>query len=157
MPYLDSIQHEYQRYKRIAEGAVDQICDDDLTRTAGNDTNSSSIIICHLAGNLKSRFTDFLTTDGEKPWHHRDREFDEQSLHSDELMQRWEEGWAILFATLDSLSPDDLEKTITIRNKPLSVVEALNRSLAHVADHVGQVTLLARTMSVPIRLSLFDS
>ncbi len=144
MTYLESIKTEYRRYKKIAEGAIEQISDDDLTKCLDSEGNSVSIIVGHISGNLKSRFTDFLSSDGEKPWRDREQEFLDKGLDRSGLLKIWEEGWCVLFETLDNLSDSDLDSQVFIRKTPLSVTEALNRSLAHTSYHVGQITLLAR-------------
>ena len=142
--YLESIKTEYRRYKKLAEGAIQQVGDADLTTALEPEGNSIAVIVAHISGNLKSRFTDFLSSDGEKAWRDRDHEFVEQGLARVELMALWEDGWAVLFDALSALSDRDLEGFVQIRGQELSVTEALNRSLAHVAYHVGQIVLLAR-------------
>jgi hypothetical protein len=142
--YLESITTEYHRYKKLAEGAIRQVDDADLTTALDPEGNSISVIVQHISGNLKSRFTDFLTSDGEKAWRDRDREFIEKALVRVELLNLWEDGCAVLFDALRTLSSNDLDKEVLIRGEALSVPEALNRSLAHVAYHVGQIVLLAR-------------
>ena len=142
--YLESIKTEYRRYKKLAEGAMQQVVDADLTVPLEPEGNAISVIVAHISGNLKSRFTDFLTTDGEKAWRDRDQEFVEKGLARVELMAIWEDGWAVLFDALTTLSDDDLDSAVQIRGETLSVAEALNRSLAHTAYHVGQIVLLAR-------------
>jgi Protein of unknown function (DUF1572) len=132
--------------------------DDDFFATLDPESNSVAILIKHIAGNMHSRFTDFLTSDGEKPTRHRDQEFEIATNTSrDDLMRWWEEGWAVVFSTLDSLQPDDLMRTVHIRQEPHTVVQALNRALAHYAFHLGQIVFLAKhlrssewkTLSVP--------
>jgi hypothetical protein len=100
----------------------------------------------HVSGNLKSRFTDFLTADGEKPWRDRDAEFQSRRVTQAELLEKWEEGWGVLFATLRDLTDSDLGRSVTIRNHPLSAAEALHRSLAHISYHVGQIVFIAKAM-----------
>jgi len=142
---IDSIRGEYFRYKALAEAAIDQLADDDLSADGPNANNSIAVISWHIAGNLRSRFTDFLTTDGEKPWRSRDEEFHHRSVTRQELLAKWEQGWAPLLATLDQLSDGDLKRTVVIREKPLRVDEALHRSLAHLSYHVGQIVYLAKS------------
>src|SRR6476661_5381284 len=142
---IDSIQGEYFRYKALAEAAIDQLSDGDLSADGPNGGNSIAVIAWHLAGNLRSRFTDFLTTDGEKPWRSRDEEFSHRSVTREELLGKWEQGWAPLLATLDRLSDADLNRTVVIREKTLRVDEALHRSLAHLSYHVGQIVYLANS------------
>jgi hypothetical protein len=144
---VDSIRSEYQRYKSLAERALAQAPEDTfhtLLDSEHTDDNSIAIIMQHVSGNLKSRFSDFLTADGEKPWRQRDSEFEDQDLSVAELMQRWQEAWEMLFNVLEALEDADLDKQITIRGNQLSIAAALHRSLAHTSYHVGQIVLLAR-------------
>jgi hypothetical protein len=141
---ISSIKYEYLRYKKLGEGAINQTPEDGLNKLYGDDNNSISVIVAHISGNLKSRFTDFLTTDGEKPWRKRDAEFEERDLTKSELLLLWDNGWIVLLTTLDELSDNDLDKTVTIREKELTVADALHRSLAHVSYHVGQIVHIAR-------------
>ena len=143
---VDSIKSEFLRYKKLGEGAIEQIPDDRINKVLGEDNNSIGVIVYHISGNLKSRFTDFLTTDGEKVWRKRDTEFLERNIGREELIEKWNEGWDILMETLNTLSDADLDKVVTIRNKDLTVVEALHRSLAHTSYHVGQIVFIARTI-----------
>ncbi|KAA3612364.1 MAG: DUF1572 domain-containing protein [Calditrichaeota bacterium] len=142
---INSIIAEFRRYKQLGEKTIDQVADKDLTAIVGADNNSISILVGHLSGNLKSRFTDFLTTDGEKEWRNRDGEFEEPQLSRTELLELWEAGWTVLFNTLDSLHDNDLAKVVKIRGIELTVIEALHRSLAHVSYHVGQIVLIGRS------------
>lgn len=141
---LDSIISEYRRYKALADKALAQVSDADLNRKIGEDDNAISVVMNHISGNLASRFTDFLTTDGEKEWRNRDTEFDEREFSREVVLARWERGWGILFGTLATLDDDDFGKTVHIRKIPLTVHDALHRSLAHIAYHVGQIVLVAR-------------
>jgi hypothetical protein len=150
MDALASIRDEYHRYRRLVELALEQTADADLDRRLHPDGNSIAITIAHLAGNLRSRFTDFLTSDGEKPWRQRDREFEDPGVPRAGLLAAWNDAWRVLDAALEdvvALGPDAFVRTITIRAQPLTVVAALHRSLAHVAYHAGQVVLLARTFA----------
>jgi hypothetical protein len=156
--YLDEAARQFRGYKRMAEGAIEQLKDEDLFVTLDPESNSVAILVKHIAGNLRSRFTDFLISDGEKPDRHRDTEFEmAASTSRAELMRWWEQSWEIVFSTIKNLSPGDLEKTVTIRAEPHTVLQALNRSLAHHASHVGQIVFLAKhlrsaewkTLSVP--------
>lgn len=132
-------------HKRLAEGAVAQVSDAELFHQLDPEANSIAVIMKHISGNQRSRFTDFLTTDGEKPNRHRDTEFEITARPSrEELMRTWEEGWRIVFDTLDSLRPEDFSKTVTIRGEPHNILQALNRANAHYAYHVGQIVLLAK-------------
>jgi len=141
---IDSIKSEYLRYKKLAEGAIQQTPEASINKVLGEDNNSISIIVFHISGNLKSRFTDFLTTDGEKEWRKRDTEFEKRQLTKLELINVWDDGWNVLITTLDELTDDDLNKKVTIRKKELSVADALHRSLAHLSYHVGQIVFIAR-------------
>ena len=142
---LTSIEHEYRRYKRLAEGAFDQVTDAELVEIPSLEGNSIAMLVSHLSGNLKSRFTDFLTSDGEKPWRDRESEFVARTVTRADLQAKWEEGWAILFRTLSELDDAALACRVTIRGAELSVLEALHRSLAHASYHVGQVVLVAKS------------
>jgi len=141
---ISSIKYEYLRYKKLGEGAIKQAPEDGLNMLFGDDNNSISTIVAHISGNLNSRFTDFLITDGEKPGRKRDTEFEERNLTKSELLKLWDDGWVVLFTTLDELSEEDLGKTITIREKELTVADALHRSLGHISYHVGQIVYIAR-------------
>ena len=141
---VSSIRGEYVRYKALAEGAVRQLSDADLVVPGPGDGNSIATICWHVGGNLLSRFTDFLTSDGEKPWRKREEEFARRSVTRDELLAHWERGWTALMQALDSLTDDDLSKTIYIRKQPMLVHEALHRSLSHASYHVGQIVYQAR-------------
>jgi hypothetical protein len=150
MDVLTPIRTEYQRYRRLVELAVEQVADADLSRRLDPDGNSIAITLGHLAGNLRSRFTDFLTSDGEKSWRQRDREFEDPGVGRVDLLAAWTAAWQVVEQTLAELARDapwGLERSVTIRGQPLTVVEALCRSLAHVAYHAGQVVLLARTFA----------
>ncbi len=138
---------EFNRYRTIVEKAVVQVSDEAFFRVPYPDGNSIAMLLNHLSGNLKSRFTDFQDSDGEKPWRHRDREFEAVDLSRDAMMEKWNEAWGILDEALDSVGSDDYDNDVTIRGISLTIREALNRSLAHIAYHAGQVVLLAR-MSV---------
>ncbi|MBM3777994.1 MAG: DUF1572 domain-containing protein [Acidimicrobiia bacterium] len=141
---LRSIREEYLRYKALAERAIAQVEDADLGAPGPNGGSSIATICRHVGGNLRSRFTDFLTTDGEKPWRDRESEFEIRSPTRGELLDHWEAGWRTLLDTLDGLTDGDLARTITIRGQGMSVVEALHRSLAHTSYHVGQIVYLAK-------------
>ncbi len=144
-----SIESEYRRYKGLGEQAIQQLEPDELSRPAPGDGNSVVVIVWHVAGNLESRFTDFLTTDGEKPWRDRETEFETRAASRHEVLQRWERGWATLFQSLAALSDADLLRLVRIRGVELTVLEALHRSLAHASYHVGQIVLLARAWRGP--------
>jgi hypothetical protein len=143
--YLDEIKRQMRGHKRMGEAAIAQLEDKDLFTTIDPESNSVAILVRHIAGNQRSRFTDFLTSDGEKPDRHRDREFEVTSATTrEDVMRWWEEGWSVVFSTLDSLTPQDLQRTVTIRQEPHTVVQALNRALAHYAQHTGQIVFLAK-------------
>lgn len=133
--------------KNWADRAVAQLGDDQLHVALDPNTNSVAVIMKHVAGNLRSRWTDFLTTDGEKPWRNRDDEFVDTFSSRAEVIEYWEAGWATLFQTLEGLRPEDLSKTVTIRGEPHSVPLAIHRSLAHCGYHVGQIILIARILA----------
>ncbi len=140
-----SLEGEYRRYKTLGENAINQLPDAQLAEAAGP-SNSIATIVWHVAGNLTSRFTDFLTSDGEKPWRDRDSEFLARQVKRAELQAKWEEGWRVLFAALSALGDADLAKTVTIRGQPHTVAEALHRSLAHTSYHVGQIVFVAKAL-----------
>jgi hypothetical protein len=142
--FLSQSLHELRTHKALADGALRQIADADLHVQLDKNTNSIAIIMQHMSGNMLSRWTDFLTSDGEKPGRNRDGEFEEKKLSRAELMAQWEKGWACVFAAIGALAPGDLLRTITIRGKPLSVTAAIQRQVAHYGYHVGQIVLLAR-------------
>jgi hypothetical protein len=143
--YLTDILRTYRYYKTLGERAMAQVSDKDLHTTLDSESNSVAIIVKHLAGNLRSRFSDFLTTDGEKPDRNRDGEFEPgPDATKVQLLRRWEAGWRCLYDALDALRPDDLTRTVLIRGESLSVVDAINRQLTHYGQHVGQMVLLAK-------------
>jgi hypothetical protein len=133
-----------RHYKRLAERAIEQVTDAQLFATLDDEANSIAIIMKHLAGNMRSRWTDFLTADGEKPTRDRDGEFVQPPPTRKALMDAWEGGWACLFQALEPLSEADLGRTITIRGEAHSVMQAINRQMAHYPYHVGQIVLLAK-------------
>jgi len=141
---IESIAGEFRRYKALAESALDQLTEPQLVAPGPSGGNSIATICWHIAGNLRSRFTDFLTGDGEKPWRKREEEFQARRVTHAELLAHWETGWSVLLSTLAGLSDEDLGRTVTIRSQPLRVDQALHRSLAHSSYHVGQVVYAAR-------------
>lgn len=143
---IRSIEAEYRRYKALAEAALEQVPEAALSQPGPSSGNSLATICWHVSGNLQSRFTDFLTSDGEKPWRDREQEFAVRTVTRAELEIKWEWGWAILFKALGQLTDADLVRTVTIRRQPLAVHEALHRSLAHVSYHVGQVVYMAHAI-----------
>jgi uncharacterized damage-inducible protein DinB len=144
---IKSIEAVYRGYKTLAERALDQVTDAQLSEAGPANGNSLAVICWHVAGNLRSRFTDFLTTDGEKPWRKRDEEFDQRTVTRAELLAKWTSGWDVLFASFETLTDDDLMKTVTIRGESLAVHEALNRSVTHTSYHVGQIVYLAHVFA----------
>ncbi len=146
---IRSMEGEYRRYKSLAEEALAQVPEERLSVPGPGEGNSLATICWHVSGNLRSRFTDFLTDDGEKPWREREEEFAARTVSREELLLKWNEGWDVLLATLGSLTDDDLHRTVTIRGQPLLAHEALHRSLAHVSYHVGQVVYVAHAYCGP--------
>ena len=156
--YLDEMRSSFRNYKNLADKSFAQISDADFFRSLDAEDNSIATVTKHLAGNFRSRWTDFLTTDGEKPDRQRDSEFiTTENETKENLLELWESGWQILFGSIESLGPEDLSKTVTIRGQAHTVVEALNRAVTHCAYHVGQIVFLAKhfrssewqTLSVP--------
>lgn len=145
--FLGSIITTFQSQKRLAERAILQLTDDQLRTPAAENTNSITVIMKHMAGNMLSRWTDFLTTDGEKTWRHRENEFVDDITSRAKLMLLWERGWSCLMATLEALTVDDLVRTVTIRGEPHTVILAIHRQLDHYGYHVGQIVLIARLLA----------
>jgi hypothetical protein len=153
--YLADVLRTFRSYKRLGDGALAQTTDEQLHTTLDADANSIAIVVKHVGGNLRSRFRDFLTSDGEKPDRDRDSEFEmPDRVDRAQLLAWWESGWTTVFSAIESLSPADLERTITIRGEAFQVIEALNRSAAHIAYHVGQIVLLAKHFAGPSWKSL---
>jgi len=142
--YLKDSIDLFGYYKKLGERAMAQCPDEGLFAILDAESNSIAIIVKHIAGNMRSRWTDFLTSDGEKPNRNRDAEFEAPPTTRAELTEMWERGWKLLFAALESLSDADLTRTITIRTEPHSVMQAINRQIAHYSYHVGQIVYLAR-------------
>ncbi|MBX2842361.1 MAG: DUF1572 domain-containing protein [Flammeovirgaceae bacterium] len=142
--YLESIKKQFTYYKHLGEQTMVQTSDEKLTWQYNEDSNSIGTIVKHLWGNMLSRWTDFLNADGEKTWRERDTEFENDLTTRAEILEKWEEGWACLFNAINHLTPDNLEDIIYIRNQGHTVVEALNRQLAHYASHVGQIIFLGK-------------
>ena len=143
---VNAIRAEYGRYKSLAEAAIRQLSEAELSTPGPNGGNSIAVICWHLSGNLRSRFTDFLTSDGEKPWRRREEEFEARTVSREELLAKWEQGWQVVLGTLDTLTDDQLGQTVTIRGQGMRVHEALQRSVAHAAYHVGQIVYLAKSL-----------
>ena len=142
--YLEDLLALFRHYKQLAERAMEQVTDEQLFVTLDDEANSIAIIVKHMAGNMRSRWTDFLTTDGEKPNRNRDSEFVAPPASRKALMDDWEDGWARVFQALEPLTDADLGRTITIRGEAHSVMQAVNRQVTHYAHHVGQIVLLAK-------------
>ena len=142
--YLEDSLTVFRQYKKMAEAAMAQVTDEQLFAVLDNEMNSIGVIVKHITGNMRSRWTDFLTSDGEKPNRNRDNEFVDPPPTREALMNTWEEGWACVFSALEPLSERDLTRTVTIRGEPHSVMQAINRQLAHYASHIGQIVLLAK-------------
>ena len=142
--YLTDALLRFRGIKRLGDGACAQVSDEEFFRTLDPESNSIALILKHVAGNMRSRWTDFLTSDGEKPDRRRDLEFVFEGENRKSIMESWEAAWACFFATLDSLKPEDLTRTITIRHKPYIVLAAINRQLEHYGYHVGQIVFLAK-------------
>jgi hypothetical protein len=142
--YIDDSLALFRQYKKLAERAMEQVTDEQLFATMDPETNSIAIIVKHLSGNMRSRWTDFLTTDGEKPDRNRDGEFVDPPATRKALLDAWEDGWSRLFAALEPLSEADLGRTVTIRGEAHSVMQAVNRQVAHYTLHVGQIVILAK-------------
>jgi len=151
---VSSIAAEYRRYKALGEAAIAQVDDSDLSHAPSKDSNSIAAIVWHIAGNLKSRFTDLRTSDGEKPWRKREEEFEARAVSREELLAKWASGWSVLLAALDELTDDHLQQTITIRGERVALHEALHRSLAHTSYHVGQIVYVAKSICGPAWQSL---
>lgn len=145
--YLADSLTIFRQYKKIAEAAIAQVSDEQLTLTLDPEMNSIAQIVKHMAGNMRSRWTDFLTTDGEKPNRNRDSEFVDAPATRAELLALWEDGWAHVFHALEPLSEADLTRIVQIRNEPHSVMQAINRQVGHYAMHCGQIVLLAKHFS----------
>lgn len=145
--YLDSARRQFQMYKTLGEKAMAQIRDEALNWQANEDSNSVATIVKHMWGNMLSRWTDFLTTDGEKPNRQRDAEFDNDVIGREAIMQKWEEGWQCLFDALAIITDNDLDKIIYIRNEGHTILEAINRQISHYSYHVGQIVYIAKLQS----------
>ena len=155
--FLDSSLRLFRYYKGLGEKAMAQLSDEEVMRKPNAESNSVALIVHHLSGNMLSRFTDFLTTDGEKPWRDRESEFEQAYPDKVAMMAAWEKGWACLFAALEPLRESDLQTIIYIRNEGQTVLEAIQRQLAHYASHIGQIIYQAKilkgdgfkTLSIP--------
>jgi len=156
--YIEEARRQMRGHKRMGEGAMAQLRDDDFFATLDPESNSVALLVKHLAGNMRSRFTDFLTSDGEKPDRFRDREFEVTGPTTrGDVMKWWDEGWACVLGAIDALKPEDVMRTVTIRGEAHTVLQAINRQIAHYAAHIGQIVFLAKhlrssewkTLSIP--------
>lgn len=156
--YLEEARRQMRGHKRMGEAAMSQLRDEEFFVSLDPESNSVAILVKHLAGNMRSRFTDFLTSDGEKPDRFRDREFElTPATTRADVMLWWDEGWACVLGAIESLKPDDVMRTVTIRGEPHTVLQAINRQIAHYAQHIGQIVFLAKhlrsnewkTLSIP--------
>lgn len=159
--YLEDSIGLFAHYKKLADRAMEQLKDEQLFFKLDSESNCIALIVKHMAGNMRSRWTDFLTSDGEKPSRNRDSEFEQPHSNKDILLKDWECGWACLFHALEELQETDLERTVTIRGEAHSVLQAINRQIAHYSYHVGQIVFLSKhlasdhwlTLSVPRNMS----
>jgi hypothetical protein len=143
--YLEEARRQMRGQKRMGEGAMAQLGDDEFFLTLDPESNSVAILVKHLAGNMRSRFTDFLMSDGEKPDRFRDREFEVSGTTTRaEVMRWWEDGWSCVLGAIETLKPEDVSRTVTIRGEPHTVLQAINRQIAHYAAHIGQIVFLAK-------------
>lgn len=145
--YLESVTQLFRDYKATGEKAMRQIPEEKFRWQFNEDSNSVAMLVHHLWGNMRSRWTDFLTSDGEKPWRERDEEFEPFTGSLDMLWQKWEEGWDLLFGVLESLKEEDLMRIVLIQGKEHTVVDAISRQLAHYASHIGQIVYLAKILT----------
>lgn len=146
LQYLESAKKQFQYYKMLGEKTFSQLSDEQLFIQVNSESNSIAIIVKHLWGNMLSRWTDFLTSDGEKEWREREAEFENDISTREELLQKWEEGWSCLFKSLDSISDEDLSKVVYIRNQGHTILEAINRQLSHYPSHVGQIIFIGKLL-----------
>ncbi|MEO8769920.1 MAG: DUF1572 family protein [Ferruginibacter sp.] len=144
--YLRNAKSEFLRYKSLGDKSIEQLEPGQLFFANNDDSNSIAVIVKHMHGNMISRWTNFLTTDGEKPWRKRDAEFKNTINDKQEVLKQWEEGWACLFAAIDPLSDEQLSTIVYIRNEAHTVMEAINRQLTHYAYHVGQIVFVAKQL-----------
>ena len=147
LQYLESAKKEFEYYKLLGEKTFSQLTDEQLFIEANTESNSIATIVKHLRGNMLSRWTDFLTTDGEKEWRKRDEEFENDIRTREELIQKWDEGWTCLFNALNTISDSDLSKVIYIRNQGHTILEAINRQLSHYPYHIGQIVFIGKMLN----------
>ena len=143
---IASIEVEYRRYRSLGEGVIDQLSQEELVVHGSSESLSIATLVWHVSGNLESRFTDFLTSDGEKPWRQRETEFEDRQVSRDGIIEKWDRGWGVLFQALEPLTDEALGRSVTIRGMPLTVCEALHRSLAHASYHVGQMAYMGKML-----------
>ncbi len=145
-PYFKSLLKPIEKYRVLAEKTFSQLSEEELFKPLDQNGNSIGILVQHLRGNMRSRWTDFMTTDGEKEWRQRDAEFEGHIQNREELLKKWREGWGFFYKALDRLQPEDLEKTVYIRDVSYSVYEAIHLQLAHCMYHIGQIVLIGKTL-----------
>jgi hypothetical protein len=148
-PILDVVLDEFQKIKKLADKSIAQLSDDQLHTTLDDEANSVAVLMRHMAGNMRSRWVNFLTADGEKPDRMRDREFEDPRQSREELIAEWEHGWQCVFDALTPLTDADLQRTVVIRGEPHSVYKAISRQVAHYAGHAYQILLLAKHLCGP--------
>jgi hypothetical protein len=145
--YLEEARRQLRGHKRMGEGAMSQLSDEDFFVTLDQEANSVAVLVKHIAGNMRSRFTEFLTSDGEKPNRFRDREFElSPATTRAEVMTWWKEGWACVFSAIDPLKPEDVMRSVNIRGEPHTVLQSIYREIAHLAHHYGQLVFLDKHM-----------
>lgn len=144
--FLKSAKRQFEYYKLLGEKTFEQVNDEQLFHKVNEESNSIAVIVQHLWGNMMSRWTDFLNSDGEKEWRKRDEEFEEKLRTRADMLARWKEGWDCLFSALNSLAEDDLHKIVYIRNEGHTAMEAINRQLAHYPYHIGQIVFIGKMM-----------
>ena len=159
--FLQSVGKRFEEYKNMGDKTFEQLNEEAFHYQPNPESNSIAIIIQHMHGNMLSRWTNFLSEDGEKTWRRRDDEFEIHSLTKNQLIEKWQEGWSVFLTAIRALTPEDLSKTVHIRNQPLTVIDAINRQMAHYSYHVGQIVYLGRwakgpewqTLSIPKKKS----
>lgn len=144
--FLESVENQVTRYKNLAEKAIEQLDDNQFFWRPNDESNSVAVLVKHIAGNMLSRFTDFLTTDGEKPWRDRDGEFEVNHHDRTGLMEQWKKSWTVLFNTLRELKEEDLSKMISIKGEKRTALNAIVSALAHYCDHIGQIIYISKSL-----------
>jgi hypothetical protein len=152
--YLESVKKQFLYYKQLGEKTFEQLSDEQLFWQSDNDSNSIAIIVNHLWGNMRSRWTDFLTSDGEKEWRERDEEFESEIKSREQLLLKWAEGWQCLFSALEEINETNFDTTIYIRSQAHTIVDAVNRQMMHYASHIGQIIWIGRMLKGKEWLSL---